>query len=45
MNRLGMRLRGLEAWYGTTVATHDISRGAWERAMAARPTHTPPFRG
>jgi RimJ/RimL family protein N-acetyltransferase len=32
MQRLGMRFRGLEPWYGTTVATHVITRAEWERA-------------
>ena len=31
MDRLGMRLRGLEPWYGTTVAVHVISRLDWQR--------------
>jgi RimJ/RimL family protein N-acetyltransferase len=31
MDRLGMRQRGLEAWYGRTVATHVITRGEWLR--------------
>jgi RimJ/RimL family protein N-acetyltransferase len=31
MDRLGMQLRGLEPWYGTTVATHVISRVEWHR--------------
>jgi RimJ/RimL family protein N-acetyltransferase len=35
MDRLGMRQRGLESWYGTTVATHVISRGEWQRNLAA----------
>ncbi len=29
MDRLGMRYRGLEPWYGTTLATHVISRQDW----------------
>jgi len=29
MDRLGMRYRGLERWYGTTVATHVLSRQDW----------------
>jgi RimJ/RimL family protein N-acetyltransferase len=32
MDRLGMRQRGLEPWYGTTVATHVISRSEWLKA-------------
>lgn len=35
MDRLGMRQRGLEPWYGTTLATHVISRGDWQRMMSA----------
>lgn len=34
MDRLGMRQRGLEWWYGTTVATHVISRSVWERILS-----------
>jgi len=30
MDRLGMRFRGLEPWYGTTVATHVIARSEWQ---------------
>ena len=29
MDRLGMRYRGLEAWYGTNVATHVLGRDEW----------------
>lgn len=29
MGRLGMRYRGLEHWYGTTLATHVLSRTEW----------------
>lgn len=29
MDRLGMRYRGLEHWYGTTLATHVVSRNEW----------------
>jgi RimJ/RimL family protein N-acetyltransferase len=29
MQRLGMAFRGLETWYGTTLATHVLSREAW----------------
>ena len=35
MERLGMRQRGLEPWYGTTVATHVISRGDWQHVSSA----------
>ncbi|WP_425258449.1 GNAT family N-acetyltransferase [Rubrivivax sp. RP6-9] len=34
MDRLGMRLRGLEPWYGTTVATHVITRGEWQHNLS-----------
>ncbi len=26
MDRLGMRYRGIESWYGTNLATHALSR-------------------
>ena len=29
MDRLGMRYRGLERWYGTTLATHVVGRNEW----------------
>ncbi len=29
MDRLGMRYRGLETWYGETLATHALSRKDW----------------
>ena len=29
MDRLGMRYRGLEPWYGITVATHVLGRAQW----------------
>lgn len=29
MDRLGMRYRGLESWYGRTLATHVIDRAEW----------------
>ena len=32
MDRLGMRYRGLEPWYGRTVATHVLDRQAWRSA-------------
>ena len=34
MDRLGMHQRGLEPWYGTTVATHVISRAEWLRTRS-----------
>ena len=33
MERLGMRFRGLEPWYGTSVATHVITREEWQRTQ------------
>jgi RimJ/RimL family protein N-acetyltransferase len=36
MDRLGMRYRGLEPWYGATLATHVLSRGEWLRARTLR---------
>lgn len=35
MDRLGMRYRGLEPWYGTMLATHVLGRAEWQ-AMAPR---------
>ena len=35
MDRLGMRQRGLEPWYGTTVVVHVISRAEWQRIASA----------
>ncbi len=32
MDRLGMRYRGLEPWYGRTVATHVLDRETWRAA-------------
>ncbi len=29
MDKLGMRYRGLESWYGTMLATHVLSREEW----------------
>ena len=29
MDRLGMRYRGLEPWYGMTLATHVLGRAQW----------------
>jgi RimJ/RimL family protein N-acetyltransferase len=34
MDRLGMRYRGLETWYGATLATHVLGTDAWRRAPA-----------
>jgi RimJ/RimL family protein N-acetyltransferase len=34
MDRLGMRYRALELWYGTTLATHVLGREEWLRANA-----------
>lgn len=33
MDRLGMRFRGLESWYGLSVATHVITREDWRSAQ------------
>jgi len=33
MDRLGMRYRALEHWYGTTVATHVLGRATWLHAQ------------
>lgn len=35
MDRLGMHPRGLEPWYGTTVATHVITRAEWRHRLHA----------
>lgn len=42
MDRLGMRQRGMEPWYGTTVATHVISRAEWQRGVQAQPRRSAP---
>lgn len=34
MDRLGMRFRGIEPWYGTEVAAHVITRDEWHRGAA-----------
>lgn len=34
MDRLGMRYRGLEMWYGERLATHELSREGWTTASA-----------
>ncbi|MCE2660523.1 MAG: GNAT family N-acetyltransferase [Rubrivivax sp.] len=31
MDRLGMQERGLETWYGATLATHVLSRERWQQ--------------
>jgi RimJ/RimL family protein N-acetyltransferase len=31
MDRLGMQERGLETWYGATLATHLLSRDRWQQ--------------
>jgi len=36
MDRLGMRYRGLEPWYGTTLATHVLDREEWLPAQLKR---------
>jgi RimJ/RimL family protein N-acetyltransferase len=35
MDRLGMRFRGFEPWYGKSLATHVIDKAAW-RGLQAR---------
>ena len=37
MDRLGMRFRALEPWYGTTLATHVLSREEWQRSHQSSP--------
>lgn len=32
MDRLGMRYRGMETWYGEALATHVLSREGWRAA-------------
>lgn len=34
MDRLGMRFRDIEPWYGTEVAVHVITRDEWHRGPA-----------
>lgn len=34
MDRLGMSYRGLETWYGETLATHALSRPDWTKSVA-----------
>lgn len=34
MDRLAMRYRGLEPWYGKSLATHVLSRDDWHRTTA-----------
>lgn len=34
MDRLGMRYRGMETWYGVSLATHVLSREDWTTAGA-----------
>jgi RimJ/RimL family protein N-acetyltransferase len=36
MDRLGMRFRGFEHWYGMSVAAHVISREEWRRGQSVR---------
>ncbi|MFZ2988499.1 GNAT family N-acetyltransferase [Ideonella sp.] len=31
MDRLGMRFRGLERWYGKSLATHSLTKAEWQR--------------
>lgn len=38
MDRLGMQYRGLETWYGESLATHALSREDWtDSAPWSRP--------
>lgn len=37
MQRLGMRARGLEPWYGRTVAVHVVDRETWRLSGRAQP--------
>jgi RimJ/RimL family protein N-acetyltransferase len=30
MDRLGMRFRGLEPWYGRSLATHSLTKAEWQ---------------
>lgn len=34
MDRLGMRFRGLEPWYGRSLATHSLTKAEWQRTVA-----------
>jgi RimJ/RimL family protein N-acetyltransferase len=36
MDGLGMQFRGLEPWYGRTLATHVLSRAAWQGPQPQR---------
>ena len=36
MDKLGMRYRGLETWYGRELATHVLGRADWSRSASAR---------
>ena len=36
MDRLGMQFRGLEPWYGMSLATHSLTKAAWQRTVAAQ---------
>lgn len=36
MDRLGMRYRGLETWYGRELATHVLGRDAWLRTLPSQ---------
>ena len=41
MDRLGMRYRGMETWYGQSLATHVLGRDEWMRAAASRDAGAP----
>jgi ribosomal-protein-alanine N-acetyltransferase len=34
MDRLGMRFRALEPWYGESLATHSLTKGEWQSRQA-----------
>jgi RimJ/RimL family protein N-acetyltransferase len=36
MDRLGMRFRALEPWYGKTLATHVLTRAEWQNLQLQR---------
>lgn len=36
MDRLGMQFRGLELWYGKTLATHVLAKDQWHSLQASR---------
>lgn len=44
MDRLGMRFRALEHWYGKSLATHALSRETWQHAQRIASEALPPER-